>query len=326
MKKRILSILCAAVMLLTACSQTAQSSTGSASGTQEDGRITVLATTYPVYLFANAVAENVDGVEVDRLDTGAISCLHDYTLSVGDMKKIESADIIAINGVGLETFMEDALAATQATLIDTSEGVDLLENLAHHHEEGDEHTHDHGHYDPHIWLDPANARQMVENLYKGLSEADPDHAEEYSANMTTALALLGSWEQLMKDSIAQNAGFIKGGLITFHDGFQYFAKAFDLPLLASIEEEAGSEASAKEINHITEMVKEKEIPVIFTEANGSDATARAIARETGCAVGQLTMLMSGDGKDLSAYLDGMMGNIQALVNGFAGREIIQSAN
>ena len=71
------------------------------------------------------------------------------------------------------------------------------------------------------------------------------------------------------------------GLITFHDGFQYFAAAYDLPLLASIEEEAGSEASAKEIVEITDLVKEKGIPVIFTEVNGSDATAQAIRRENG---------------------------------------------
>ena len=175
-------------------------------------------------------------------------------------------------------------------------------------------------------MDPANADIMIQNLADGMVEADPGHTDAYRSNMVTAMALLSSRAQLMKDSIAQNAGVIKGGLITFHDGFQYFARAFDLPLLASIEEEAGSEASAKEINNITTMVKEKGIPVIFTEANGSDSTAQAISRETGCAVGQLDMLMSGEGHGLNAYLDGMMGNIMALVNGFAGREVIQEAN
>ena len=65
------------------------------------------------------------------------------------------------------------------------------------------------------------------------------------------------------------------------------------PLLASIEEEEGSEASAMEINEITQLVKEHQLPVIFTEVNGSDATANAISRETGCQVAQLTMLMDG---------------------------------
>ena len=69
----------------------------------------------------------------------------------------------------------------------------------------------------------------------------------------------------------ESAGVDIAGLVTFHDGFRYFAAAFDLPLLASIEEEEGSEASAKEINEITGLVKEYSLPVIFTEVNGSDA-------------------------------------------------------
>ena len=113
------------------------------------------------------------------------------------------------------------------------------------------------------------------------------------------------------------------GLITFHDGFQYFARAFDLPLLAAIEEEEGSKASAQVINGTVSLVKENRIPVIFTEVNGSDATAQAIARETGCAVSQLTMLMDGpDDGGLTNYLDGLSGNITAIVNGFAGEEVV----
>mgnify|MGYP000097838463 FL=1 len=114
------------------------------------------------------------------------------------------------------------------------------------------------------------------------------------------------------------------GLVTFHDGFHYFAQALGLPLLASIEEEEGSEASAKEINEITALIKEYNLPVIFTEVNGSDATANAISRETGCAVAQLTMLMDGpDGGTLSNdYCGGLMENIRVIVNSFAGEEVL----
>ena len=81
---------------------------------------------------------------MERLNTGSVSCLHDYTLSVDDMKKIEGADVIAMNGAGLEDFMDDALAASSAAVIDCSQGVALLENADHIHEEGDG-GHDHGH-------------------------------------------------------------------------------------------------------------------------------------------------------------------------------------
>ena len=167
---------------------------------------------------------------------------------------------------------------------------------------------------------------MAENIQKGLSQADPDHAQTYSDNLTEALALLNSWDSNLQEMIQeaeQEGGVTISGLITFHDGFQYFAKALDLPLLAAIEEEEGSEASAQVINETVSLVKENNIPIIFTEINGSDATAQAIARETGCQVGQLTMLMDGpnDGK-LSNYLDGLSSNVKTIVNGFAGEEVI----
>lgn len=321
MKKRaILALGLSLALLLTACGST----NGEQESGQEEARLTVVATTYPVYLLASAVAEDVEGVVVERLDTGAVSCLHDYTLTVSDMKLIESADVIAMNGVGLEDFMSDALAQTQGAVIDCSQGVELLEAVGHDHHDGDEA--DGGHYDPHIWMDPENAMVMAENIQKGLSQVDPDHAQSYSDNLTGALALLNSWDSNLQDMIQdaeQGSGVTVSGLITFHDGFQYFAKALDLPLLAAIEEEEGSEASAQVINETVSIVKENNVPIIFTEVNGSDATAQAIARETGCQVGQLTMLMDGpnDGK-LSNYLDALFDNVTAIVNGFAGEEVI----
>ena len=167
MKRPILSMLLSVLLLLPGCTQ-------APSGSSQEEGLTVLATTYPVYLFARTVAQGVEGVTVERLNTGSVSCLHDYTLSVDDMKKIEGADVIAMNGAGLEDFMDDALAASSAAVIDCSQGVALLENADHIHEEGDG-GHDHGHWDPHYWMDPGNAAVMVRNLQEGFALADPDH-------------------------------------------------------------------------------------------------------------------------------------------------------
>lgn len=289
----------------------------------EKPRLTVVCTTYPIYLFASSLAENVEGVAVERLDTGTASCLHDYTLSMADMKEMEGADVIALNGAGLEEFLEDALAASDAYVIDCSAGVELLEDLSHRRD-GDGHDgHDHGHWDPHYWMDPANARTMADNLQGGLALADPDHAGEYEANAVKTEEILLRVEKDARELLERYLPQGVPGLITFHDGFRYFARAFDLPLLASIEEEAGSEASAHEIVEITELVKEYSIPVIFTEKNGSDATARAISRETGCRVAQLTMIM--DGPDASdpefggvAHYGQLRWDIRSIINGFCG--------
>ena len=288
-------------------------------------RLTVVCTTYPIYLFAASLTQGVEGVQVERLDTGSTSCLHDYSLSMEDMKKLEKADIIAVNGGGLEEFLGDALAASDAQVVDCSVGVELLESLSHHHEEGeeDDHGHDHGHWDPHYWMNPENARTMAANLRNYLVLLDPDHAVEYERNAAESDEILLRCGEEARALMGAYLPQKVPGLITFHDGFQYFADAFDLPLLASIEEEAGSEASAQEIVEITELVKKYNLPVIFTEINGSDATARAISRETGCRVVQLTMLMDGPDADdpefggVEHYFQ-LCWDIRRIINGFAG--------
>ena len=286
-----------------------------------EARLTVVCTTYPIYLFASSVTEGVEGVTVEQLDTGSTSCLHDYTLSMEDMKKLERADVIAVNGAGLEEFLEDALETSDAQVIDCSTGVELLENLSHHHEDGEDghDGHNHGHWDPHYWMDPQRAVQMVQNIRDGLTQMDNTHAQQFTDNAAAALGILDFGGQgfareaaavlatghTSLDSICKHAE-----LVTFHDGFQYFAQAFGLELLASIEEEAGSEASAREIVEITQLVQEYDIPAIFTEINGSEATANAIRRETGCQVYRLDMVMSGEGTGVRDYLNAMVKNLQ----------------
>ena len=330
MKKRIIPLLLMLALVLAGCGS------GGSVG-EENARMRVVTTTYPIYLFTSALTRDVDGVVVERLDTGSTSCLHDYTLSVNDMKKLADADVIALNGAGLEDFMDDALATSNAAVIDCDQGVDLLPALnshvveedhahdAHDHDHEDHEDHDHGDIDPHYWMDPRRAVQMMENLADGLSQADPAHAQDYARAAQSCTAQLSGWAEELDDLFdsARRQEVDFSGLITFHDGFQYFAAAYDLPLLASIEEEAGSEASAKEINEITALVKEKDIPVIFTEVNGSDATAKAIARETGCAVARLSMCMDGPDEALSNYGDALTGDVIAIINGFAGEELVK---
>ena len=96
-------------------------------------------------------------------------------------------------------------------------------------------------------------------------------------------------------------------LITFHDGFSYFAESFDLHILKAVEEESGSEASAKELIEIIDLVNAHSLPAIFTEQNGSAAAARVISAETGAKVYALDMAMAG-----SSYFDAMYYNIRTV--------------
>ena len=292
-----LSLLLSGLLLLTACGG---GTAATPAPVEDNDTIHILATTYPIYLFTTAVTEGVEGVEVTRLIQEEISCLHDYTLTVNDMKAIEAADVIVMNGVGLEDFMSAALATSDAPVIDCSEGVELLEAMGH---EGHDHDTE---YDPHIWMDEGNVSIMLETISRELSALDPDHQETYEANRAAADAALG----YDADKLSQLSG---KPLITFHDGFQYFARATGLDLLKAIEEEEGAEASAAEIKEIVDLIGEYNIPAIFTEKNGSDATAQAISRETGCGVAQLDLVMSGDGSGIQPYVDAMNQNIDTIL-------------
>lgn len=218
--------------------------------------------------------------------------------------------------------MDDALAASSAAVIDCSQGVALFENADHIHEEGDG-GHDHGHWDPHYWMDPGNAAVMVRNLQEGFALADPDPME-------TPTPAMGRRPAGQLPSFAGDCTQALGGgrrarpSSPSTTASATLPRALGLPLLASIEEEEGSEASAMEINEITQLVKEHQLPVIFTEVNGSDATANAISRGNRLSGAQLTMLMDGPEEgDLSTYLEGVRSNVNTIVSFFGGEELDQ---
>ncbi len=267
----------------------------SAGGGAEQAGLQVATTTYPLYLLASAVAEGAENLTITPVVNQSVACLHDYTLTVTDMKVLERSDLILVNGAGLEDFLASALNG-QPT-VDCSQNVRLLE--------------EDGETDPHIWMDPDRAAQMVLNIAEGLAEADPTQADLYRSN---AQALATDLQLLTEECRAELADLTCRQLITFHEGFAYLAESMNLELLAAIEEEAGSEASAKEIVHMVNLIEEYHLPAIFVEINGSTATASAIQRECGVALASLSMLMSGP-EEYSAennYQTLYRSNIQAI--------------
>ena len=307
MTKTLLSLLICAALTLSGC--------GARQDSADSAALQVAATAYPVYLLTQAVTEGIDGVEVKLVIDQQVSCLHNYTLTMQDMEAVEKADVLVENGAGLEDFLDDVLDGRD--VIDASTGISLLDGDAHNDDDdGHDHAeleHDHVHEeDPHIWMDPRNAAVMVQNIAAGLAEADPERADEYRANARTAADELISFHQEMLDKL----GGSHYDLITFHDGFAYFADSFGMHLLAAVEEEEGSEASAKTIKAIVALVEENDIPAVFTETNGSDATAQVICRECGIQTYPLSMCMSGDGGGLAAYEAVIRGNIETIMEAY----------
>lgn len=264
------------------------------------GSARIAATTLPVWEFSSRLCVGTP-ITVTRLVTEQVSCLHDYSLNVRQVKAAESAETIVISGAGLEDFLDDLLRS--ASVIDASEGINLLcgEEHAeeHHHEEGHHHEED-----PHIWLAPENAKVMARNICVGLCVRYPEYTQTFQANLGTLLNDLDLLQQYGTDRLST----LKcRDLVTFHDGFAYFADAFGLRILRAVEEESGSEASARELIELITLVEDQSLPAIFTETSGSTSAAGIIARETDCGVFTLDMAMAGD-----SYFGAMYHNIDTI--------------
>ena len=258
---------------------------GCFSGCAEQPSADIAATTLPVYTFASRLCQGTP-LTVTQLVTESVSCLHDYTLQVGQMRAIQGTKAVVINGAGLEEFMEDALHDA-ATVIDASQSLSLLE--------GDhDHDHDHGHThteDPHIWLSPLNAKVMARNICYGLEEAFPQYADIFEDNLESLEAELDVLQAYGEEALSSLSC---RELITFHDGFSYLAESFGLTILMAVEEESGSEASAAQLAELCRLVEAHHLKAIFTETNGSVSAAGIIARETGAKLYSLDMIMSGE--------------------------------
>ncbi len=266
--KKILSVLLC-LLCLTGCAAPAEG-------------FHVAATTAPVYQFACAVAEGTD-VAVGQVITDEVSCLHDYALSVRQMETVTQSELLLISGLGLEAFMEDVLPEEKTA--DLSVGVKTLGE------------------DPHIWLDPDCAAVMAENICLALSARYPEHSEIFASNteaLVEKIEGLKAWGQDELKEISCRE------IVTFHDGFSYLASAFSLEILAAVEVESGSEASAADLSEIVALVQTHDLPCVFTEKHGADNAASVIAAETGCAVYALDMAMSGD------WFEAMEHNIRTL--------------
>ena len=293
MKKHFLCapLLLSLLLLLTGCAKAPEP-------------VDVAATTLPVYEFTRELCRGTD-LSVGRLVTESVSCLHDYSLNVNQVRLAEQAEVLVLSGAGLEDFMEDLLTGKPS--IDASQGIALLEGDEHGHEEQgepDEHEGHHHESDPHIWLSPENAKIMAQNICQGLSRQYPRWETVFKDNLQGLLARLDDLEQYGQETL-QTLSCRE--LLTFHDGFSYFAQAFDLHILAALEEESGSEASAKELISLIRLAREHSLPAVFVEKNSSASAADILCRETGAKKATLDMAMAGE-----SYFDAMYHNIDTI--------------
>lgn len=301
---------------------------GFAKEEQSEDKFRIVTSFYPVYIAALNVTDGLEDVEVTNMTENVGGCLHDYQLTAADMKKLEHADVFIINGAGMEVFMDSIKAAyPELMVIDTSEGITLLEAEEHsheaygheeehvHEEEDDvrkdndyEEEHNHGEYNGHIWMNPDNYIVQITNIMEGLSKVDADHSADYSKN---AQIYIEKIEQVGAELEQVREGHEEEHIVIFHDSYAYLADKLHFHIVHQVIIEEDTSMSAGEIAEIVEEIKFHEVSVLLAEKQFSDQIPTRIAEETDTKVVVVDSLVSGE-LDKDAYINGMRENIRIL--------------
>ena len=292
----------------------------------------------PIHSLASYI---MDGVGSPGLIVDGYNSPHSFQLKPSHAKMLEQADIIFWIGEDLENFLEKPLA----TIAKKAEKIELLEiksikklkfrerNIFEEHEDHDDHGHDakkeehddhghdakkeehddheghgHGEYDPHIWLDPINAKVILNEITEHLIENDSKNASTYKSNLAKALAKI---DKLIIDVITETNTDLS--YVVFHDAYQYYENRFNVNILGAMTVNPDVMPGAEQIHEIHEVIEHDNVSCILSEPQFNPDIIKSIAKDTNVKTGVLDPLGANlkPGKDL--YFD-LIRNMSASFN------------
>ena len=221
-----------------------------------------------------------DRVTVTSLLSG-LESEHTYTPKPTDLLAIREARLLVQIGLGLEVWVDGLIKNAdnrRLLIITTSKGVPLLKN-----QDGPKGSPSLG--DPHIWLDPENAKLMVRHITEGLLKIDPAHKDNYMRNQAQYIQDL---DRTQKRLMTKLKPLRNKKIITHHAAWSYFARRFGFTIRGSIASQAGTEPSAKHLSDLIRMIKAEKIRVIVSEPQLNPKLPQILAQETGAKVVVLT--------------------------------------
>lgn len=258
---------------------------------KQPAELRVLATTFPVYLFTRNVTHGRPYVHVELLIPAQSGCPHDYSLSPRDMQKLDQAQALVINGLGLEDFLGAPLRKNNSSLIviDSSTGIAPLPlpRGAQAHGHG---THSHNDVNPHLFAGPQQAAAMTYNIANGLARIDPAGAAAYRAAAEAYAARLLSLGRRLH-MLGTRAP--RKGIVLQHDALAYLAHDAGLEVMAVIQESEDSQPSAARLIALAKLIRQEKPVLIAGEPQYSDKPALALSRETGVPTALLDPVASG---------------------------------
>lgn len=250
---------------------------------------------YPVHIALMNITHGVEGVRVVPLAGPEAGCLHHYHLTPRDMALLSKADVVVLNGAGLEPFRDDLYRKRDGlNIIDACAGLDLLVQGTV--------------TNAHAWVSPSRYIRQVQVIAAGLATWDPAQAPLYRRNAEAYIQRLG----VLKTEMAIRLQKVRlRKIITFHEAFPYFADEFNLEVAGCIEREPGSAPSAAEMAAHIQMIKTSGVKALCVEPQYPAKVAQTIAKETGVGIYTLDPVVTGP-LSTNAYIEIMYRNLAEL--------------
>ena len=287
-----------------------------------NAEIKVVATIKPIHSLASYL---MDGVTKPKLIVDGYSSPHGFALKPSHAKMLQEADIIFWVGEDVENFMEKPLdsIAKKADKIELLEikGLNKLKfrerNIFAEHDDHDDHGHKedghkeddhddhdgheghhHGEFDPHIWLDPINAKVILFQMSKHLIENDSKNETIYRANLSKAYKEIDKLTNDVKSELNKSVASI-----VFHDAYQYFEKRFNVNILGAFTVNTDVMPGAEQLSEIREIIEHDKVACVFSEPQFNPNIIKAVAKDMNIKTGVVDPLGAtlNPGKDL--YFD-----------------------
>ena len=248
--------------------------------------------------------------------------VHSYEPTPKDMAAIAEADVFVYSSEYMETWVPavlETLSDSDVTVINASEGIAFYEDNdtdhGHDHDDEEEHHEDEGHnhaVDPHVWLDPVYAKQMVETISATIQSVDSENKTTYQENTAAYVEQLEALDVEFQTAFqaADNRVFV-----VQHAAFGYLARRYNLTEVSISALTSNQEVSPAKLAEIGNFIKENDVEVIYYQDSGNNDLAATLAKETGIELGVLSAVEGITKSDQEAgidYLTIMHNNLEAL--------------
>ncbi|MBY4962052.1 ZinT/AdcA family metal-binding protein [Streptococcus suis] len=305
MKKVGLLFLSVSALLLAAC--------GNSTASQEDGKLDIVTTFYPVYEFTKEVTGDEANVEL-LVKVGTE--VHGYEPSAKDIARIQEADAFVYENENMETWVHDvegSIDTEKVNVISATEGMLLLPGGEEEHEGHDHSEEGHSHaYDPHVWLSPERAITLVENIRDSLVAKYPEKKAVFEKNATTYIEKLDALDAKYSETLSAAK---QKYFVTQHTAFAYLALDYGLKQVSITGVAADEDPTPSRLAELTEYINKYGIKYIYFEENASKSVAETLAKETGVQLDVLNPLESLTDEDMKNgkdYISVMEDNLTAL--------------